>query len=69
MRPLPGASWTRSRRMAGGGTWVWHLSAQLMQPPADLSEAPPQHLAYWGRFRDRLILSVGQQFLTWQRAR
>ena len=79
------------------------MSAHLMRPPADPSDAPPQHLAYWGTFtlqaaagtvthhvigadradwigsdqvrqfrfegRDRLVLSLGQQHLTWRRAR
>ena len=78
------------------------MSAHLMRPPADPADAPPQHLAYWGRFTiqaadgtvthhvigadmpnwigsdqvrrfrfegpDRLILSLGQQHLTWRRA-
>lgn len=26
------------------------MSAHLMRPPADPADAPPQHLAYWGRF-------------------
>ena len=26
------------------------MSAHLMRPPEDPSDAPPQHLAYWGRF-------------------
>ena len=79
------------------------MSAHLMRPPADPSDAPPQHLAYWGTFtlqadagtvthhvigadradwigsdqvrqfrfegRDLLVLSLGQQHLTWRRAR
>jgi len=79
------------------------MSAHLMRPPSDPSDAPSQHLAYWGSFtldsgagtmthhvigadrpnwigsdqvrqyrfegEDRLILSVGRQFLTWERAR
>lgn len=79
------------------------MSAHLMRPPENPSDAPPQHLAYWGTFSlqaeagtvthhvigadarnwigsdqvrqfrfegpDRLILSLGQQHLTWRRAR
>lgn len=26
------------------------MSAHLMRPPEDPSDAPPQHLSYWGRF-------------------
>jgi hypothetical protein len=31
-------------------TATGRMSAHLMRPPEDPSDAPPQHLAYWGRF-------------------
>jgi len=80
-----------------------HMSAHLMRPPEDPSDAPPQYLSYWGRFSldleagtvthhvigsdqrnwigsdqvrrfsfegdDRLVLSLGTNRLTWERAR
>ena len=79
------------------------MSAHLMRPPADLADAPPQYLSYWGRFSldaeagtvthhvigsdqdnwigsdqvrqfifegdDRLVLALGSNRLTWERAR
>ncbi|HSH74640.1 MAG TPA: lipocalin-like domain-containing protein, partial [Longimicrobiales bacterium] len=36
------------------------MSAHLMRPPADPGDAPPQHLAYWGRF----TLDVGAGTIT-----